>query len=187
MRLVSPMFNLTPEQYAQQRNSFAKYPVKGFPWAKWMTSVDVDLDGVVYGDGTFIGPDKTLVFQRYVMARFAARDEALATLNLINSSAASPLILTSQLGKCFLGQLHWKERTSQHTPIALYVRARGASALALDGVLRRRGLAGLKYVVQNFASHHSGADASPSSFDHVYKKLSDEDPQVFAPLSPSGP
>lgn len=178
IRLISPLFNMTPRKY-QGHSGFAKiYPADRFPSSNKLDQVDVDMDGVVYTKGTFIGPDKTHVLQRYVMARFAERDEAIAALNLIQSSTALPLMVAQQLQQKLNQEIQWRILAHQSTLLSRYVRARGQSAEDMQRILQDRGLNGLKSVLQNFVNR-SGGSSNPSVFGKVYPKLSDDDPRVF--------
>lgn len=180
VRLISPMFNLTPEEYGHYESIAPLYP-----GSRKLTSVDADVDGVVYGDGTFIGPDTTKVLQRYAMAQFATRDEILAALNLVNSSAAPPLVVAGRLAKMFNRDFQWDQLAYQHTLLAMYVRARGNTAMDLRRILLARGTVGLEKLLQDFVER-SRAGTNASSFNTVYEKLSDSDPRVFG-ITPWGP
>jgi hypothetical protein len=180
--LIAPTFNLTPAVYLGFQSSFAHaYPAGSFPASNGLSSVDVNVDGVVYSDGSFIGPDVTRVLQRYVAARFAARDEALAVLNLIDASTAPQSVVVGQLQKVFSHQSQWGLEAMQanhHTLLAFYVRGRGNTAADFRRILLARGLAGLKQDLQNFVDG-SGGSTKPSMFDQVYQNLTDSDPRVF--------
>ena len=191
VRLISPMFNVTIKQY-EWYHSFGKmYPASSFPPSQGLVSVDENVDGVVYGDGSFIGADKTRVLQRQVMARFAARDEMLAALNLIHSSTAPPFMIVVPLEKMFSKEIQWYRKADQDTLLALYVRARGRTAQVLRSILLGRGLAALEKLLQKSVhpSGGNGGNTNRSMFARVYEKLSDSDPRVFrtVPQSPKGP
>lgn len=181
IRLISPLFNVTPKDYQWYQSFGEMFPASHFPPLNGATSVDVSLDGVVYNDGTFIGPDKRHILQRHVMARFAERDEVLGALSLINSSKAPQFIVAGQLQQILDQQVQWKNKAYQFTLLARYVRARGRSAEDLQRILRDRALSGLGTALQSFVDH-SGGNTNPSSFDGVYKKLSDNDPRVFGDI-----
>jgi hypothetical protein len=182
MLLISPTFNLTLNQYEQQRRGLALYPAESYPWSPGLTSVDVDVDGVEYSDGTFIGPDKTGVLQCFMMARFAARDEALATLEYIQSSSATPFMIPAQLEQTFDKESQFGQHAYKDTLLAIYVRARWASASDLSRILQHRRLSGLESLLQSYVNHNGGG-TSPSMFARAYQNLSDTDPRVFG----SGP
>ncbi len=188
IRLISPMFNVTPDEYERYSSPAQFSPASSFPPSQGLASVDANVDGVVYTDGTFIGPDKTRVLQRYVMSKFAARDEALSALDLINSSTAPPLMIVGQLEKMFSKEFQWELEAYQHTLLALYVKDRGSTAMDLRRILQSRGLAGLEKLLQNFVNR-SGGNTNPSMFGKAYGKLSSNDPRVFGivPWRPKGP
>ncbi len=178
IRLISPlMLDVAPSQYESNTDS-AVYPPESYPPSNELASVDPIVDGVVYSDGSFIGPDSTRILQRSVMARFAARDEALAALNLIQTSTAPQLIVAQQLKDTLDQQIRLGDGVSKTTLLARYVRARDRTAQDVQRILRNRGLTGLEALLLRFVSS-SGGSSSPSMFDHVYQKLSDNDPRVF--------
>ncbi len=179
IRLIAPMFNVTPKEYERDKPSYGWYPANSFPRSEGLSSVDVNVDGVVYGDGTFIGPDKTRVLQSYLMAKFAERDEILAALNLIRSSAGtSPLAVVSQLEKMFNDEFQFSQRAYQDSLLAKYVRARGTTATDLSRILQDRGLTGFEKLLGRFVGGF-GENHKPSTFGREYQRLSDKDPRVF--------
>lgn len=178
IRLISPLFNVTPKGY-QWYHSFGRmFPASHFPASNGASSMDVDVDGVVYRGGAFIGPDKTHILQRYVAAHFAARDEALAALKFIQSSTEPQFLVAPKLGQMLDQQIQWKNRAYQFTLLARYVRARGRSAQDLKRILQYRGLRGLETLLQNYINR-SGGMTNPSRFGMIYQKLSQNDPRVF--------
>ena len=178
VRLISPLFNVTPNEYGSHPNFAQMYPAENYPSSNELASVDPNVDGVVYNDGTFIGADTTHILQRYVMARFADRDEALAALNLITSSTAPQLMVAQQLQETLDQQIQLGGRVSKRTLLARYVRARDRSAQDVQRILSDRGLTGLETALNNFLNR-SGGNSNPSSFGRVYQKLSNSDPRVF--------
>lgn len=181
VRLISPMFNVTPKGYAWYHSFGTMYPASSFPPSQGLVSVDAQVDGVVYRGGTFIGADKTRVLQRYVMARFAARDEMLAALKLIESSTVPQAMAIQPLAQMLNQQIQWGFRANQGTLLAMYVRARGRSAQGLERILRSRGVAGMEKLLQRFVDR-SGSNTNPSSFGREYSRLSDKDPRVFGTM-----
>lgn len=127
VRLLSPVLNLTPKDY-QSYQSFSKmFPASIFRGSQGLVSVDIKVDGVVYNDNTFIGEDKTRILQRYVMARFAIRDESRAALRLINSTGPQ-FQIPAELQQMLNNEFQWGAKADQDTPLALYVRARGQAS-----------------------------------------------------------
>lgn len=178
IRLISPLFNVTPKEYAATPSFGRVYPAGHFPSTKGMIPLDSGVDGVVYSDGTFIGPDKTHILQRYVMARFAARDEALEAINFIKSSTMRPLAGVQLLQ--MLSQERQRDgRASQTNLLARYVRARGRSAQDVKRILDERGVSGLQDALQELINRQ-GDNQNASMFDRPYRKLSDNDPRVFS-------
>lgn len=178
MRLISPlMLNVAPQQY-ESNPDVAVYPAESYPPSKGLVSVDPNVDGVVYTHGSFIGPDRTYVLQRYVVARFAERDEVLSALDLLKSSGAPQFTLVQQLQEKLQKQVQLGDRVSKRTLLARYVRARDRSAQDLQRILRNRGLTGLEAMLQRYVGP-SGGRTSPSMFGRMYQKLSKNDPRVF--------
>lgn len=85
VRVVSPRFNLTPKQYDPG--------VLQYSWAEQFLSSQgaascrADVEGVLYSDHSYSGPQGAQIWQRYVTTRLAAYDEALNALNLLSSPA----------------------------------------------------------------------------------------------------
>ena len=71
LRLVSSVASVAPDGPLPGLFSPSNYP----PRAQ-ATVTGVSLDGVVYSDGSFIGPNSTHLLQRYVAARFAAQESS---------------------------------------------------------------------------------------------------------------
>lgn len=181
IRLIAPMYNVTPKDY-ESFHSFAQfYPAKVYPGSEELVSVDVEVDGVVYNDGTFIGPDKTHLLQRYVMAKFAARDEVLAALKFIQSSTVPQAMILSSLAQMLNQHSLWGLREHKSTLLARYIRARGRTARDLETILRNRGLSGLETALQNFVNFRSRGNSNPSMFGGIYEKLSANNPSVLVP------
>jgi hypothetical protein len=182
VRLVSPMFNVSPQEYVHSPSFARWYPAIDFfvRWAAGSTSVDVAMDGVVYADGTFIGPDRTRVLERYVMARFAARDEALAALNRIDSPPKTPLAIKGRLEEMFERDFKSNDGNVAYdnTLLSLYVSDRQRAAGDMRGVLRARGVIGLEAAVRGLIKG-SGVNAKPSAFAEAYNGLSRSGPWII--------
>lgn len=178
IRLLSPRFNVTPKEYAAAPSLVDTFTATQFPSMQGVASVDAEVDGVVYSGGSFIGPDKTRILQRYVMARFAARDESLAVLNLIKTSTGAQFVVAQQLLQTLDQEIQRDGRARHRTLLALYVGQRGHSARDIRRILRDRGLSGLETRLKSWVGR-PGGNAQPSTFDRAYQKLSNKDPRVF--------
>lgn len=178
LRLISPLFNVTSQEYQANSEFSEEYPASHFPYSQGLASVDVDVDGVVYADGSFIGPNKTHIAERCAAAQFAARDEARSVLNLIQSSTVPQSVLAQQLQQAFNQAIQREVSVHQENLLARYVSARGESAQDVRRILRNRGVSGMESLLQNFLER-SGDLTSPSIFDQVYRNLSLNDPRVF--------
>lgn len=179
IRLVSPLFNMTPEGYQANKQFAQEYPASHFPYSGRLASVEVGVDGVLYRDGSFIGPNSTHLLDRCAAAHFAARDEALAVLNFVNSSTAPEFVVIEQLQQILNQDIQREVRVHQQNLLARYVSARGQSAQDMLRILRNRGLSGTEALLQNFINR-SGGNANPSSFGDAYRKLSNNDSRVFS-------
>jgi hypothetical protein len=125
-RLVSPFFNLSERAWAQHAADPAGWqaPMPAGRLPPPGSGVEAELDGVVYGNGSFYGPNQTDILGRYLVARTAEHDEALSLLRLIDSGAPG-----SKLG-IVLERRRLRARFDQgHGPNAMYVRARARAAV----------------------------------------------------------
>ncbi|MGH9404616.1 MAG: hypothetical protein ACRD3D_02135 [Terriglobia bacterium] len=97
-------------------------------------SIRATLDGVIFGDGVFVGPDTSLLYERFQAAQQAAIDEAAWMSNLLQTDA------TAEEVKAQLSRQIYDGRNSTATDSAsLYKAARGREAARLLGDLDRRG------------------------------------------------
>lgn len=100
------------------------------------------IDGVVYRDGSFIRPNKTRIWQRYLAARDAEHDEALAALRLLNSSRAQ-IPLEEAMGQ----DISRARKEQGQYLVSMYIRDRGRTAQDIVRLLHGRGSAWLHRVL----------------------------------------
>ncbi|MGH9444602.1 MAG: hypothetical protein ACRD3O_02550 [Terriglobia bacterium] len=171
MRLISPLFNMSPlgfqERFASNLEFFAKiFPGSAFPRLPALSSVQADVDGVVYSDGSFTGPNKSHVWQSFLAAMDAEHDEALAALSELNSSG-SPLLLEQALTQ----HIAWGgQGGSQHLAlpgkgerslVGMYIQYRGRSAQDIARLLSSRGSTWLQGALRRLIDN-SRAQGTPS-------------------------
>lgn len=134
IRLVSPVFNLSPSEYAQHPDFEGQYPSTMYPHFSSSMIVQSALDGVVYSDGTFAGPNQTQILQLYRCYRNAEHDEALAILEM-TASHTSPASINESLNKDVLRGYSAQGKDVQ----AMYHNARAESADLMRLTLKRVG------------------------------------------------
>jgi hypothetical protein len=129
IRLVSPIFNMGPPGDLE---GMKFYGVGVFLSSSTNPAVCpvAEIEGAVYRGGTYSGPEGVQVWRLHTTARFAAHDEAVHVLHLLNSS--EPLkSVDSTL------DVENKRGLSEHgtDTMAMYIRARGAFAGEVMGAL----------------------------------------------------
>ncbi len=102
LRLISPLFNLSPSGYDLNRDNIFKIFETFAPYPPY-SSVDIEsivstVDGVIYEDGTFAGADHFQLLTRYQCIRSAERDEGAAVVKLMESTLSADDVI-SQLKK----------------------------------------------------------------------------------------
>lgn len=155
IRLISPLFNLTPQEY-QAAGDFAELYSGPLPS---ITEVDPSVDGVAYSDGTYSGPEGAQVCQRYVTARFAAHDEAVSVLTLLISGTPLATLLSTLSMQIQRGL--WLHGTDA---MDMYVYARGQSARDVKILILRDGQAQALQVL----SRVTGSPALLTAFGPQY-------------------
>jgi len=153
--LVSPFFNLSSSDFSR----FASQPmldifISAIQRKKLMASiqgaqkVETSLDGVVYSDGLFVGPNTSQLFERLRAEQLAQRDEGRSILQLLSGNASdlqvlSTLSVDAQKGFASTGT----------DSFSFYRAARGRTAQRLLTVLTGNdGKTGLQNTVQRLAA-----------------------------------
>lgn len=111
-------------------------------------SVQVSLDGVIFGDGVFVGPDTSKLFEWFQAEQKAQVDEAAWMQSEVEGG------LTDQQLRDALSEQIYKDRRATGTDVAsVYTAARGEAASRLLSLLDNLGQA----VVGNISSQLAGA------------------------------
>ena len=113
------------------------------------TRIQTTLDGAIFDDGVFVGPDTSGLYERFQARQQAQVDEAAW---MLNQFSASP---TDQQLKDALSEHIYQGRNSTGTdPASLYTAARGEEASWLLSLLEDDGQAALRHVAANLATAH---------------------------------
>lgn len=139
VRLVAPFFDIKPYEWRQ----LSAHP----GWFEKLHSgadlphydnqvVTPEVDGVVYSDGSFRGPDRMRVLERYYNARDAEHDEALVIKRLVDNGASASQVAA----KLRVARERGKDDQGRYMR-AGYIRARRQAAIFLQRILQRSGLA----------------------------------------------
>jgi hypothetical protein len=172
LRLVSSVASVAPDGPLPGLFSPSNYP----PRAQ-ATVIGVSLDGVVFSDGSFIGPNTTHLLQRYVAARFAARDAALSVLRWAREDdGMAPVVSAVALKQRLMEQMRFLGAATQPTLLARYARARARMDMRFRNMLARGGFKKFEAALQRFADGHPGR---PSAFDWRLRDVGPHDPRVF--------
>ncbi|MGH9352774.1 MAG: hypothetical protein ACRD2G_11540 [Terriglobia bacterium] len=147
-QLVSPYFHWTRGRFPQllKGNSvFIRFQCASLrplaATAQNATSVRVTLDGAVFGDGVFVGPDTTMLYERFQAEQQARIDESGWMQNQLESGETDQQLRDSLSNQIYAG------RNSTGTDTAsLYTAARGEAASRLLSVLNFGGRAALKQI-----------------------------------------
>lgn len=110
-------------------------------------SVRVTLDGVIFGDGVFVGPDTSLLYERFQAAQQAEADEAAWASNQLSTGVAK-----QQLEVGLSQQIYNGRKATGGDQASFYETVRGREAERFLGVLGRHGLAGLTALVSQIAA-----------------------------------
>lgn len=86
IRLVSAVFDLSPEQYRDSHDFIHFYPSDAFPAYPRPHTVDASLDAYVEINGAAFGPHKTTMMERLTAARDAEHDEVLTLLDALHDN-----------------------------------------------------------------------------------------------------
>ncbi len=155
IRLISPLFNVTPRQYEATSNFAEQYPGSPPPVAGLSASVE----GVVYRGGEYSGPEGPEVWVRSALGKFAARDEAESVVSLLSSGTTLPDLFDTLELQILRGS--WLHGTDA---MDVYVYARGESARDVDTLIHRAG----KDRALRALSKLAGAAVRPSVFGQEY-------------------
>lgn len=155
-KLVSPFFHWTKQRFPRILAINAAWILLQGASRKPLVasvqnaaSVQVTLDGVVFGDGVFTGPDTSDLYERFESEQKAEVDEGMWMLNRFSSGTAAEQIREG------LSQQIYEGRNAAGADLeSLYAAARGREATRLLGVLDQRG----QTVLQNVAARLARAN-----------------------------
>jgi hypothetical protein len=144
LRLVSPVFDVSPGEYKVQQNwvatlmsTLSTRP----PYALTNTqSLTASMDAVIFADGTYAGTDRHELLLRYHCIRDAERDLAEAVLHLLDAKApiGDVIALLERDAQAGLAA-----NTSLRDRDSVYALYRGEQAQTLLSLYRRGGVEAL--------------------------------------------
>jgi hypothetical protein len=141
IRLISPIFNLSPTQYLSQRNALSQKLAVFSPLPPYSStdikSIKATVDAAIYDDGAYAGLDRFELLREYQCTRDAERDVAESVLKLKGSEAPVSEIVASLERDAQAGL---NANTSRGERDAIYALHRGEEAQALLNLYSRRGL-----------------------------------------------
>jgi hypothetical protein len=140
-RLLSPLFNLSSEDFRGDRHFVEFYPPKMFEEVPDGGSVSASIDGIVFSGALFAGPNHTGLAERFQSQLNAEHDEGLAIQRYLNEHpTALAADIAAALDKDIKVGLN--ARTPGATSIYQYDRAN--EAMLLKTLLLNRGIPKLK-------------------------------------------
>ncbi|MGH9350603.1 MAG: hypothetical protein ACRD2G_00290 [Terriglobia bacterium] len=158
-QLVSPFFRWTEERFPNLLAGQAviatfcalaqQLPVVQQPLvfeAQTASSIRLSLDGIIFGDGVFVGPDTSKLFERFEAAQKAEVDEGAWLLSQINGRSTDQEIRNGLSQHIYAG--HNDTGTDR---ASLYGASRGEEAGRLLGALNELSPAGLAEVARRLA------------------------------------
>ena len=132
-RVVSPVFNGVSSD--SDKFTFFNDPEK-LPQKGTYTSITPDLDCVVYGDGSFSGPNHSQLLLRYNVVRDAQHDEALSVLRMLRANPKNPQLKLALVTRQAIGA---DDTHPNNRALPLYLHARGRAAQEFDVMLESGG------------------------------------------------
>jgi hypothetical protein len=155
MRLVGPLLNVNPAEY--QKYFVANpgvlaqiYQAHQLPPVPNGGSVDAVIDGVIFADGSSAGPNNLHLWERYVAARNAEHDEALAVFNLLKASTPPAEMLQVLRRRLQRGRAANFPENEEKT---WYLEARASTARDLLRIWLRQGSDALLTAANNVANY----------------------------------
>ena len=155
VRLVYPLFNLSPAEYVAERDFAQRYPASVYPQGSSSPAVQGSLDGVVYADGSFSGADTTRIWELYKCSQNGERDEAIAVLEM-DGAHASGDEMRRRLDRDVMRGIYVQGQDLQ----AMYQHARGESADRMRVQLRLVGQAAFVEELQQVVDRSSSENYS---------------------------
>jgi hypothetical protein len=155
--LVSPFFSFSPRQIEGPLQAGAKaleitFGALAFKplvsKAQSASSVKASLDGIVFVDGLFSGPDASNLYERFENEQQGQVDEATAILNLFTTSVK---VTDDQIRDQLNQQIYESASSSGTDSASLHTAAAGRQASRFLEILESRGQVGLKKMATRVA------------------------------------
>lgn len=105
------------------------------------SSTRVSLDGAIFGDGVFIGPDASHLYERFQALQRARLDEAAWMQSELNAG-----VTDEQIRNALSSQIYAGRNSTATDPASLYAAALGETASKFLTVFERSGQGALKRV-----------------------------------------
>lgn len=177
IRLVSPSFNLTPAQYqpGSLTGWLSQASLVSPPPVRIASSVP-EIAGVVWGGGGYSGPEGGQVWRLWVVARFAARDEARHVLTALNSSTPLATVYSNLDQQYMRGQ-----RYMGPTDMDAYIRDRGRCALRAKTLLQNTGREAAASRLLKISGGSSADLERETAFGMTYESRFDKSPGSAGP------
>jgi hypothetical protein len=150
VRLLTPLFNGGPAE-ASSFGFFHNMPA-ALPDPTTYSAIHAELDCVVYGNGSFAGPNRRRLLLRYFITRDAQHDEALAIVKRLRSTPKDPQLKAAL-------DLRMKIGSSNTHPnrraMPMYIHARAVAAQEFQQILLHEGHDQLRQTVEELVARMS--------------------------------
>jgi hypothetical protein len=169
VRLISPLFNLSPNEYASNKDFAEFYKVTLLPRVIPNMQLSITVDGVFLKDGSVAGSHADKLSAHYKCARNADHDEAIAVLAAMDQTSSSSLIVANRVAAILRADndraLLYTQTQVPHTVSyendpsskdldarSLYVYSRRESAANYLAILQNEGSTKLKQRLEKVAA-----------------------------------
>jgi hypothetical protein len=143
LRLVSPAFNVSPEEYMGMKQflgSLISTMGSRAPFSSAnVVSINATVDATIYENGTLIGPDRNHLLIKFQAIEKAEHDEAASVMTLLSSNAENAAIVAELTTDVQAGHVS----TARGDSSSLYAFYRGREAQALLNLYQHRGVTGM--------------------------------------------
>lgn len=168
VRLISPVFNLSPTEYGQSQYFSESYPAAIYPHFGDTVSVAPSLDGVV-SEGKYYGPDRTHFVLQFRVFRAAEHDEVLSILKFLRDNPTAPTSSLIAKIRADAFQKHDASDNAKDRPaLSRYKTVRAVHAARFVSMLQHRGQENFAKSLQIFASSKAFGGNLPYRFDASY-------------------
>src|SRR5579864_83270 len=162
-RLLSPFFNGGPADASVF--GFFNQPAL-LPDPASFSLIHPELDCVVYGDGSFAGPNRTHLLLRYFVARDAQHDEALTILRGLRATPKDPRLKAGLERRMQIGA---RNKFPNTRVVPMYVHARAVAAQEFEEILQHDGYDQLQQVAQELVAFMPPHERFTSLGGHYHK------------------